>query len=87
MKKNIKNLMNIKTASDLKFYNEFFAETMHQESYFFTRDTMKFFGDTMKNYKIKLTDNFIELHRKKPVKFGNQDIAYFNYNDFQKAVI
>ena len=75
----------IKNASDLKFYHELFAKKLFPNlgSYFFTKDTMRFFGDTMKNYKIIKSDNHIELHRKKPVKNGLNAIAYFSYNDFQ----
>jgi len=83
-----KNLLKIKNVYDLKYYHELFAEKYYKrKSYYFTKDTMKFFGDTMSNYKIKLGKDYIELHRKKAVKHNNQSIAYFNYNDFQHAVI
>lgn len=39
----------IKTASDLKYY----VEQAGHDSHFFTRKTMKFFGDTMKNYGVR----------------------------------
>jgi hypothetical protein len=83
------NLLKIKNASDLKLYHELFFKQLNPkaEPYYFSRNSMKFFGDTMSNYKIKLADNFIELHRKKPVKHGLNNIAYFNYNDFQLAII
>ncbi len=60
---------------------------------FFTRDTMRFFGDTMKNYgvrKVRVVEKwkpFIdypepfeawELHRIKPVKHGQKSSAYFS---------
>ncbi len=57
---------------------------------FFTHDTMRFFGDTMKNYgvrKICVVEKWDknefepfeawELYRKKPVKHGQKRSAYF----------
>jgi hypothetical protein len=41
----------IKTASDLKYY----VEQSGHESHFFTRKTMSFFGDTMRNYGVRKT--------------------------------
>lgn len=41
----------IKTASDLKYY----VEQAGHESHFFTRKTMTFFGDTMRNYGVRKT--------------------------------
>jgi len=75
----------IKNASDLKFYHELFARTLFPNviPYYFSKETMRFFGDTMKNYKIIKSDNCIELHRKKPVKHNLNTIAYFSYDDFQ----
>lgn len=42
----------IKTASDLKYY----VESAGHESHFFTRKTMSFFGDTMRNYGVRKTE-------------------------------
>ncbi len=39
----------IKTASDLKYA----VEQSGNESHFFTRKTMSFFGDTMRNYGVR----------------------------------
>ena len=48
-------------------------------SQFFDDKTMRFFGDTMKNYGVRSYDeNTWELYRKKPVKYGLQDSAYFD---------
>jgi hypothetical protein len=47
----------IKTASDLKG----FVESRDTESHFFDRKSMRFFGDTMRNYgvrKIKIVSNY-----------------------------
>ncbi len=62
-------------------------------SYFFTRDSMKFFGDTMSNYGVRSavidtwTESGVEcweLYRKRAVKHGNSKSAYFAKNDFRK---
>jgi hypothetical protein len=37
------------TPAELKFH----VEQRSDETYFFTRATMKFFGDTMKNYGVR----------------------------------
>ena len=41
----------IKTASDLKYA----VESRGRDSQFFTRRTMRFFGDTMRNYGVRKT--------------------------------
>lgn len=61
------------------------------DPYFFSRENMRFFGDTMRNYGVR-TDyvevqgmhdpypqkiEVWELYRKHPVKHGNQSSAYF----------
>lgn len=73
----------IKTASDLKAFVE-----NGPDSLFFTRDTMRFWGDTMRNYGIRRVGSIvsssgkeyadaIELYRRRPVKGGLQRSAYF----------
>ena len=72
------------TSSELKYLYEEANPTGH----FFDRKTMKFFGDTMKNFgvtKVKLksksypgldlVDGYV-LYRKKPVKHGLHSVAY-----------
>jgi hypothetical protein len=64
------------------------------ERYFFTRDTMKFFGDTMRNYGVRgpfiIVNNLgkkvsvMELYRKKAVKYGLSNSAYFNVEDWSR---
>lgn len=44
-------MQTIKTPSDLKYA----VEQRGTESHFFTRKTMSFFGDTMRNYGVRLT--------------------------------
>ena len=74
-------------ASELKYQ----VENHGHDRYFFTRDTMKFFGDTMRNYGVRKTiiktysGNMVdvwELYRKRPVKFNNKSSAYFNCETF-----
>ena len=49
---------------------------------FFDSVTMKFFGDTMRNYGVRVIEHegeeLFELYRKKPVKGGLTSSAYFN---------
>lgn len=71
------------TKTDLKYNVENIG------SNFFSRDTMKFFGDTMANYGMyKDTVNGIAvyaLYRKRPVKHGLQGITYFNAVTFERV--
>jgi len=63
-------------------------------SHFFERDSMKFFGDTMKNYGVRsasvetYTQGVVdvwELYRIHPVKMGNQKSAYFRKDNFERV--
>jgi hypothetical protein len=78
------------TASDLKYL----YERNNPGGHFFDRKTMRFFGDTMRNFgvtdggKIKtLTGNGIEevgvwaLYRKRPVNGLHGIFAYFRKDD------
>jgi hypothetical protein len=76
-------------ASELK-YN---VETK-TTSNFFSRSSMKFFGDTMRNYgvcsaEVKTWDGekvkVWELYRKHPVKHGLDSSAYFNKSTFERV--
>ena len=79
----------IKTASDLR---RFVEET---ESHFFDRESMRFFGDTMRNYGIRqpqpvtLYDGSTvlayELYRRRPVKHGLKGSAWFNSTTFERV--
>jgi hypothetical protein len=80
----------IKTASDLKRA----VEAAGHEPYFFTRKTMSFFGDTMKNYGVRRviidtnTDKAVgayELYRRRPVKHGMRSSAYFDEKTFTRV--
>lgn len=66
--------MNIKTSSDLKYI----YQQNNPNGHFFDRKTMKFFGDTMRNFGVRRTeDGNIELYRRKPVMHGLQKSHYF----------
>lgn len=73
----------IKTASDLKHWHEL----LDPSSSYFSRDTMKFFGDTMKNYGIRHHEMYIELYRKKPVKGGLNSSSYFTRKNLKRIFI
>lgn len=69
------------TPSELKAFAE------KEEPFFFTRKTMQFFGDRMSNYGVRsaVIDTYSEkcievweLYRKRPVKHGLCDSAYFD---------
>lgn len=65
------------------------------DSHYFDRKTMKFFGDTMKNYGVRKTEIIThddpvpvevwELYRKKPVKHDLGRSAFFRTTDFQQV--
>ena len=68
------------TASELK-YN---VEQGH-DRYFFTRDSMRFFGDTMRNYGVRDGGTTWKLYRRHPVKHGFRDSAYFDKATFKRV--
>jgi hypothetical protein len=62
--------------------------------YFFERDSLRFFGDTMKNYGVRsaVVDTYTqvkidcwELYRIHPVKNWNQKSTYFRKSDFERV--
>jgi hypothetical protein len=84
------NKPKIKTASELKYHVESAGNCPH----FFTRDSMKFFGDTMSNYGIRQpvqvetnlgeTVPAYELTRRRPVKHGLQSSTWFHAETFER---
>ena len=66
------------TPSELKYH---VGET---GSYFFTRASMRFFGDPMKNYGCRSVGNCWELYRKQPVKHGVNNSAFFDKETFSR---
>ncbi len=76
-------------ASELKKH----VEQARHDSYFFKKETMKFFGDTMRNYGVRkaVIDTYgdknvpvWELYRKHPVKNGLDKSAYFRQETFEQ---
>jgi hypothetical protein len=89
-------------ASELK-YN---VEQSNHDSHFFDRSSMKFSGDTMRNYGVRSAvirtmydaeGNYAgaegvemevwELYRKRPVKHGLRDSAYFSKTNFNRVFV
>lgn len=66
------------TPSELKYHVE------QTGSNFFDRRTLKFFGDTMKNYGVCDNGDTWELFRKKPVLHGLNKSAYFDKITFER---
>jgi hypothetical protein len=58
---------------------------------FFARRTMFFFGDTMKNYGVRPKPVIVagvecwELYRRKPVRYGLSEPAYFDTVHFRQV--
>ncbi len=81
------------TPSDLKYE----VEKAGNSPYFFSRKTMKFFGDTLANYgcrtafiKREKSENMVEcweLWRKRPVKHRLRSSAYFRKDNFKRVFI
>lgn len=57
----------------------------HPDNYFFTRNNMKFAGDTMRNFGVRDAGTHWELYRKKPVLFGGLSAFYFDKQTFRIA--
>ena len=59
------------------------------DSHYFDRKTMKFFGDTMRNYGVRKAEiegiAVWELYRKRPVKHDLGRSAFFRTTDFQQV--
>lgn len=77
------------TASELKYR----VEQAGHEPHFFTRSTMRFFGDTMRNYGVRKAEIVVmpgdtvkcwELYRRRPVKNGLNSSSYFDQADYKR---
>lgn len=66
------------TPSELKQH----VQSNREESLFFSRDNMRFLGDTMKNYGVRDAGSAWELYRKRPVAGGVQSSVYFDKETF-----
>jgi len=53
--------------------------------HFFDYKTMRFFGDTMRNYGVRSVGDAWELYRKRPVKHGLKSSHFFSKSDFSKV--
>jgi hypothetical protein len=78
------------TASELRYQIERAGTCKH----YFTRQTMRFHGDTMRNYGVcsAKVDSWFEegidcweLYRKKPVKHGIWESAYFRKDSYKRV--
>jgi len=63
------------TIYDIKY------ATQEKEPHFFDRQTLKFFGDTMKNFGVFQEDGEIFIYRKKPVKHGLTGTWLYNWKE------
>jgi hypothetical protein len=79
------------TASELKYR----VEQSGHERHFFDRATMRFFGDTMRNYGARGPLKFkphcgeectvYELYRRRAVKHGLSSSAYFRADTYART--
>jgi len=69
------------TPSELK-YN---YQRNNPSGHWFDRQTMTFFGDTMRNFGVRLKGNYWELYRKHPVKYGLKTSHYFSVDTFEEV--
>lgn len=69
------------TPSQLKHKHQ----THNPDSHFFTRSSMRFFGDTMRNYGCYELGDVWVLWRKQPVKHGLQSEAHFCKRTFKRV--
>jgi hypothetical protein len=73
-------------ASELKYQ----YEKHNPQGYYFTRSSMRFAGDTMKNYGVTTATvngrEVWELYRRRPVKHGLQASAYFDKQTFAQVI-
>ena len=69
------------TASELRYL----YERTNPDGLFFSRENMRWAGDTMRNYGVRRVSIMVDgvptpgycLHRKRPVKHGLQTSAFF----------
>ena len=80
----------IRTASHLRAFIEDAGHAPH----YFDRQTMRWFGDTMRNYGVRQvqiidrrgsTIDAWELYRRRPVKHGLQSSSYWDAETFRRV--
>lgn len=59
--------------------------THNPDGHYFQASTMRFFGDTMKNYRVIDRGNVWELARRSPVMHGLKHSCYFSKIDFDSC--
>lgn len=69
------------TPSQLRYE----VQTRNTDTHFFDYKTMRFFGDTMRNYGVRDAGDCWELYRKRPVKYGLRTSAYFDKQTFNQV--
>ena len=69
------------TIYELK-YN---VENKAKKKCFFSRKTMSFFGDTLKNFGVIDNGDAWKVYRRKPVKHGLQNSFYFDKITFKQV--
>jgi len=67
------------TPSELKYQ----YQKRNPDGHFFDFKTMRFFGDTMKNYGVADAGEYWELFRRKPVKHGLHTSNFFKKDTFK----
>ena len=69
------------TPSELKRKHK----ELNSESHFFDYSSMRFFGDTMRNYGVRELEDVWVLYRKHPVKHGLNTVTFFDKVTFQRV--
>ena len=83
MNSELYTLDRIKTASDVKHY-------LSEESHFFDRGTMRFFGDTMASFAVRRIDGRVIMYRKPSARvnvFGKVQVAGRTFFNCYEVVI
>jgi len=61
------------------------VENIAKNQYFFSRKTMSFFGDTLKNLGVIDNGDAWKVYRRKPVKHGLQNSFHFDKITFKQV--
>lgn len=62
-------------------------EAANPDGLFFSKNNMKFSGDTMKNYGVLDRDTHWELYRKMPTKAGLKGSFFFEKGTFRTSSV
>ena len=58
-----------------------------EDRFFFAKEPMRFYGDSMSNYGVRDNGGTWELYRFHPVKYGLQASTYFDKKTFNRVFI